>query len=116
MQKIPSTSQDPVFVEIDSKECLRTILNGKTVIEYPTIIIGECQNTSKLRTIITPVGAATHHPPENPVDSRDGMDYTVGIEDVDKIIETNKRGSLASTYSHLLTSSPSSLTYLRRLR
>ncbi len=103
VQKIPSTSHDPVFVEIDLKDCLRNILNGKTVIEYPTIIIGECKNTNKLKTIITPIDTTAHHPTEKPTDSNSSIDYAVGIEDVDKIIETNKRGSLMFTSSHSFT-------------
>lgn len=110
VQKIPSTSQDPVFIEIDKNDVLRNILNGKTIIEYPTIIIGESRHTCKLKTIIAPVGG----PVNAPIETAAAKVAIIGdVDDDNKLIENNKRGPHIDLLTHSLTHS---LAHLLRLR
>ena len=54
IQNIPSMASNPVFLEISLQDSIKAILEGKTVLEYPTIFVGVDECTKLLpRTITT---------------------------------------------------------------
>ena len=49
IQSIPSSASDPQFCEIPLDFTLRSALENKTIIEYPTLVFGTHEHTHKLR-------------------------------------------------------------------
>mmetsp|Transcript_2590 Transcript_2590/g.2700 ORF Transcript_2590/g.2700 Transcript_2590/m.2700 type:complete len:477 (-) Transcript_2590:280-1710(-) len=58
IQQLPSPGGDPVFCEVPLDFTLKTVLEGKTVIEYPTLFIGSLENTMKLKMRVADVSVS----------------------------------------------------------
>lgn len=78
-QWIPSSAQNPLFSEFSMQDTLRVALQGRTVVEYPTIIFGRREDLHNLHRRVTEVAIANtvveESSEESDSDSDDGRDF-----------------------------------------
>lgn len=53
MQKLPCMAGAPVYIELDGSIPIKECLSARTIIEYPTIVVGTVENTSSLTFFIS---------------------------------------------------------------
>ena len=56
MQKLPCMAGAPLYIELNGNAPIKECLSGRTIIEYPTIIVGTIENTSCISFFISDAG------------------------------------------------------------
>lgn len=85
-----------MFCEVPLDFTLKTVLEGKTVIEYPTLFIGSIENTMKLKMRVAEVVPEGEGPSEV-YDLDDQKDEEKGQEDTMTLINETKAIGIEST-------------------
>jgi len=76
IQRLPSRADNLRFIEIPIDFSLKDCLKGKTVIEYPTIIVGPAAYTGRLNTLVTELAAPVSEKPMNALATGEAVDVT----------------------------------------
>lgn len=66
MQHIPSPAASPIFVPIETAASLREALQGKTVLEYPTLVFALPEHAAHLRRFVAEAAVAAEETEESP--------------------------------------------------
>jgi len=53
MQRIPSPANNPLFIQVSRDDSIRKMLEGKTIIEYPTLFVGIDEDVRKFNFLIS---------------------------------------------------------------
>jgi len=85
MQKIPSPANNPSFIQVSRDDSIRKMLEGKTIIEYPTLFVGIDEDVRKFNFLVS---IKEKDDTENSSSSNNKKNYTNKDSHVDFIPST----------------------------